>query len=92
LVAAAYLVGTGLRFRRDAVLGPVSAGVLSAAATVLFQLATQSGLLTIASVLTALYPATTVLLAAALLKERIAGRQAVGLAMAATAVALVAAG
>jgi drug/metabolite transporter (DMT)-like permease len=92
LVAAAYVVGTGLRFRRDAVAGPVSAGILSAAATVLFQLATQSGLLTIASVLTALYPATTVLLAAAVLKEQIAGRQAVGLALAAAAVALVAAG
>ena len=92
LVGAAYVVGTGLRFRRDAVAGPVSAGILSAVATVLFQLATQSGLLTIASVLTALYPATTVLLAAAVLKEQIAGRQAVGLALAAAAVALVAAG
>lgn len=92
LVAAAYGVGNGLRWRRDAVLGPAAAGVLAAAATVLFQLATQSGLLTVASVLTALYPATTVLLAAALLKERIAPRQAAGLALAAVAVALVAAG
>jgi drug/metabolite transporter (DMT)-like permease len=39
-----------------------------------------------------LYPATTVLLAAAVLKETIAGRQALGLAMAAVAVGLVAAG
>lgn len=92
LVAAAYVFGEGLRLRRDAVAGPAAAGILSAAATVLFQLATQSGLLTVASVLTALYPVTTVLLAAAVLKEQIAGRQAVGLAMAAAAVALVAAG
>lgn len=92
LVAAAYVVGGGLRWRRDAAAGPVAAGVLSAAATVLFQLATQSGLLSVASVLTALYPTTTVLLAAAVLKERIAARQSVGLALAAVAVALVAAG
>lgn len=91
LVAAAYGVGNGLRWRRDAVAGPAAAGVLAAAATVLFQLATQSGLLTVASVLTALYPATTVLLAAAVLKERIAHRQAAGLALAVVAVALVAA-
>lgn len=92
LVTAAYVVGGGLRWRVDAVTGPFAAGVLSAAATVSFQLATQSGLLTVASVLTALYPATTVLLAATVLKERIAARQAVGLAMAAAAVALVATG
>jgi drug/metabolite transporter (DMT)-like permease len=92
LVVAAYGIGNGLRWRRDAVAGPAAAGVLAAAATVLFQLATQSGLLTVASVLTALYPAMTVLLAAAVLKERIARRQAGGLALAVVAVALVAAG
>ena len=92
LMVAAHSVGSGLRWRRDSVPGPLAAGVLSGAATILFQLATQSGLLTVASVLTALYPATTVLLAAAVLKERIAGRQALGLAMAAVAVGLVAAG
>lgn len=92
LMVAAHAVGNGLRWRRDSVPGPLAAGVLAGAATVLFQLATQSGLLTVASVLTALYPATTVVLAAALLKERIAGRQALGLAMAAVAVGLVAAG
>ena len=91
-VVAAYGIGNGLRWRRDAVAGPAAAGVLAAAATVLFQLATQSGLLTVASVLTALYPAMTVLLAAAVLKERIARRQAGGLALAVVAVALVAAG
>jgi drug/metabolite transporter (DMT)-like permease len=92
LMVAAHAVGNGLRWRRDSVPGPLAAGVLAGAATVLFQLATQSGLLTVASVLTALYPATTVVLAAAVLKERIAGRQALGLAIAAVAVGLVAAG
>jgi drug/metabolite transporter (DMT)-like permease len=92
LMVAAHVVGNGLQWRRDSLPGPVAAGTLAAAATVFFQLATQSGSLTVASVLAALYPATTVLLAAAVLKETIAGRQAVGLAMAAVAVGLVAAG
>jgi drug/metabolite transporter (DMT)-like permease len=92
LLVAAHVIGTGLRWRRDSLPGPVAAGALAAAATVFFQLASQSGSLTVASVLAALYPATTVLLAALVLKETIAGRQAVGLAMAAVAVGLVAAG
>jgi len=67
-------------------------GVLGMGATVLFLLATQTGLLTVAAVLSSLYPATTVLLAAAVLRERIERVQGVGLALAGLAVALVAAG
>ncbi|CAN5744282.1 DMT family transporter [soil metagenome] len=67
-------------------------GVLGMAATVLFLLATQTGLLTVAGVLASLYPASTVLLAAVVLHERIGRGQGVGLALAAVAVALVAAG
>lgn len=69
----------------------VVAGVLAGAATVCFQIAAQRGLLTIAGVLTSLYPAITVLLAAAILRERIHRAQAVGLALAAVAVVLIAA-
>jgi drug/metabolite transporter (DMT)-like permease len=76
---------------RGAVSG-VLVGVIAAAATVLFQLASQSGLLTIASVLSSLYPAFTVLLAVLVLREHIHRGQAVGLAMAGTAVTLVALG
>ena len=61
-------------------------------ATVLFQLATQSGLLTIASVLSSLYPAFTVLLAVLVLREHIHRGQAVGLGLAGAAVTLVALG
>ena len=68
------------------------AGLLGALATLLFLLSTQSGLLTVAAVLASLYPAATVLLAALLLHERIRGSQGVGLLLAGTAVALVAAG
>jgi drug/metabolite transporter (DMT)-like permease len=67
-------------------------GVLAAAATVLFQLASQTGLLAIASVLSSLYPAFTVLLAVLVLREHIHPGQALGLALAGGAVTLVALG
>jgi drug/metabolite transporter (DMT)-like permease len=67
----------------------VVVGVMAAVATVLFQLATQSGLLAVASVLTSLYPGFTVLLAVLVLRERIHGGQAVGLALGAAAVTMV---
>lgn len=70
----------------------VSVGLLGTAATAMFLLATQTGLLTVAGVLSSLYPATTVLLAALVLHERIGRAQGVGLVLAVTAVALVAAG
>jgi uncharacterized membrane protein len=70
----------------------VVAGPLGAAATGLFLLATQQGFLTVAGVLSSLYPASTVLLAALLLKERVHRGQGVGLVLCALAVACVASG
>ena len=67
-------------------------GALAAGAALLFLLGTQTGLLTVASVLTSLYPAFTVLLAATLLRERIHAAQGAGLVLAAAAVVLVGAG
>jgi drug/metabolite transporter (DMT)-like permease len=67
------------------------AGVLATAAVVAFLLATQTGLLTIASVVTSLYPAITIGLAAAVLRERIHASQAVGLVLCGVAVGFVAA-
>lgn len=69
----------------------VVAGVLSTAAVVAFLLATQTGLLAVASVLTSLYPAITIALAAVALRERIHLAQGLGLLLCGIAVGLVAA-
>jgi drug/metabolite transporter (DMT)-like permease len=73
-----------------AYVGLVS-GTLGASATALFLVATQTGFLTVAAVITSLYPASTVLLAALLLRERVHRDQAVGLVLCAVAVGLIAA-
>jgi drug/metabolite transporter (DMT)-like permease len=70
----------------------VPAGPLSAGAIVCFQLATRSGLLAVTSVLASLYPAATILLAMAVLRERIHPGQAVGLVLCGVTVTLVALG
>lgn len=77
---------------RSEVTGGLLAGALSSAAALTFLLATQSGLLTVAAVLTSLYPAFTIMLAATVLREPIHRGQAVGLAFCGLCVALVAAG
>jgi drug/metabolite transporter (DMT)-like permease len=90
LTATALRAGWVPRHRSD--LWGLLAGLLATAAVACFLLATQSGLLTIAAVVTSLYPAVTVLLAATVLRERIHGTQGLGLACCGLAVALVAAG
>ena len=74
------------------VWGAVVMGPLGATAQGAFLYATHHGLLSIVSVISSLYPASTVLLAAVLLREKIHGWQGIGLVFAALAVALVAAG
>jgi uncharacterized membrane protein len=66
-------------------------GCLSVTATLLYFLATHTGLLTIVAVLASLYPGITVLLAWFLLGERITRVQRVGLALCAIAVTAIAA-
>jgi len=64
------------------------AGGLDASANMAFLLASRHGLLSLAGVITALYPAGTVLLAMLLLKERAGTVQRAGLAVAVAAVVL----
>lgn len=67
----------------------ILAGVCDASANMAFLLASRAGLLSLASVLTALYPAVTVLLAVALLGEHTTKTQRLGLALAAASVVLI---
>jgi uncharacterized membrane protein len=77
--------GTGWRLA-------VLCGLLDAAANALYLLAVQGGRLAVVGAVVALYPASTVLLARLLHRERIAPLQCVGLALAVPALALVGAG
>ncbi|MGY5010476.1 EamA family transporter [Streptomyces sp. 900105755] len=93
--SAVTLAAAGLMHRR---LGPerpayalsATAGVLDSVANLLFLLAARSGDLTVVAVITALYPAGTVLLARGVLAERVHRGQLVGLGAAAVAVSLLA--
>jgi drug/metabolite transporter (DMT)-like permease len=76
--------GMGLRL--------VGLGVVNTLADLLFLLATRRGLLSLVAVITSMYPAATVALAGLVLRERIAGRQAAGLVVAAVSVGLIALG
>ncbi len=89
-VTASVLGGRWVPHHRSQAWGAV-AGVMATAAVVAFLLATQTGLLTVASVVTSLYPAMTIALAAVVLRERIHGSQGVGLLLCGIAVGLVAA-
>lgn len=66
------------------------AGIFDSSANVLFLVATHRGLLTTVSVLTSLYPASTILLAYIVLKERLRPAHVVALGVATLAVALIA--
>jgi drug/metabolite transporter (DMT)-like permease len=93
---AVVAVATALRSpwlpREPQALAGVVSGILGALATGAFLVATHHGYLTVTAVITSLYPAFTVLLAASLLREHVHRAQAMGLALCAVAIALVAAG
>ncbi|MGX1675909.1 EamA family transporter [Streptomyces sp. NPDC055400] len=89
-LTAAGLLHRRLGHEKPAYALSATAGVLDSLANLLFLLAARSGDLTIVAVITALYPAGTVLLARSVLAERIHKSQLVGLGTAAVAVSLLA--
>ena len=67
----------------------VGIGLADMAGNALYIIAVQTGALAIASVLSALYPVTTVILAALLLKERVTRAHALGIGLAVAAIACI---
>lgn len=95
VVGAAAVIVTALLLRQDWVprktvdLWGMAAGALAAGAMVFFLFATHHGYLSIAAVVTSLYPAATIGLAALVLKERFSPSHALGMLLCLTAVACV---
>jgi drug/metabolite transporter (DMT)-like permease len=81
-----------VRVPRPVVLITVVSGVSDMSANALYIVAKRHGLLTIVAVLSALYPVSTVILAAGIDKERVTRTQVVGLLLAVLALVLVARG
>lgn len=89
LVALAVAAGARVNRHRSSVQVAVLAGVFDMGANALYLEAVRGGLLSIVSVVASMYPASTVALAFVVDRERIGRWQAVGLAAAAVALALV---
>ncbi|HWH06479.1 MAG TPA: DMT family transporter [Gaiellaceae bacterium] len=89
----ALVAASRTTLRPGPLLVPILAvGLCDVSANVLFALATTRGLLSIVSVLTSLYPAVTVALAAVVLRERVTGMQLAGAAAVLAGAALISAG
>jgi drug/metabolite transporter (DMT)-like permease len=82
LTLAAFAMRRPLRVVRPGLRTIMLAGALDMGANVLYVLASHSGALSIVAVLTSLYPAGTVALAATVLRERLASVQWIGVASA----------
>ena len=78
-----------ISFTRQTVIWALSTALFDTSGNLLFVAATRAGRLDIAAVLSSLYPASTILLAGWLLKEKLTPRQLIGMAVAVAAVALI---
>lgn len=92
LLAAFLAVRPALPRTGAAVLGLIAIGLLDVLANGLYARATTEGLLAVVAILGSLYPVATVLLAFAVLHERLSRTQAAGVAATFVGVALIAAG
>jgi drug/metabolite transporter (DMT)-like permease len=98
-LSAAAVVGLGIvvrqpswRVPRGVLAAVVLVGLLDMGGNALFVLAAHAGRLDVAAVLSSLYPVVTVLLAATILRERMAPAHLLGVAVAVIAIALIASG
>jgi drug/metabolite transporter (DMT)-like permease len=80
------------RIPRRVVPVAVAGGLFDMAGNAFYVLATQAGRLDVAATLSSLYPVTTIILAMALLGERVTRSHAVGIAAAVVAIVLIGAG
>jgi drug/metabolite transporter (DMT)-like permease len=90
VLSAAFAARSRLGEARPDLKLSSAAGALDSLANFAFLLAVREGELAIVAVITALYPAATLLLARAVLGERVSAPQAAGLGVAAAAVVLLA--
>ena len=91
-LVAALVVGASLRPGRVHWPALAVVGLCDVGANMLFSLATTRGYLSVVSVLAALYPIVTVVLAAVVLHERVSSTQRLGVAAALAGAALITAG
>jgi drug/metabolite transporter (DMT)-like permease len=92
LIAMAWLVLRPRRARRADLPALASIGVLDTGGNVCFAAASAKGLVSVVSVLASLYPVVTVLLARAVLHERVHRSQELGIALALGGIVLISAG
>ena len=92
LIAAAWLVLRPPGARRADLPMLASIGVLDTGGNVFFSAASARGLVSVVSILASLYPVVTVLLARAVLAERVHRSQELGIALALAGIVLISAG
>jgi drug/metabolite transporter (DMT)-like permease len=92
LIAAAWLVVRPRSARRADLPALAAIGVLDTGGNVFFAAASSHGIVSVVSILASLYPVVTVLLARAVLEERVHRSQELGIALALAGIVLISAG